>query len=68
MAKTEYKTLTITASAGAVKFNVEKFDADCTQKINAAASELSSDGWELLSVASLGGFGGSYTLVFKRDI
>jgi len=47
---------------------VEKFDADCTQKINAAASELSSDGWELFTVASLGGFGGSFALIFKRDV
>ena len=68
MAKTEYKTLTIMASGGTVKFNVEKFDEDCTQKINAAASELSSDGWELFTVASLGGFGGSFALVFKRDV
>lgn len=66
MAKTEYKTVTITASGGAVKFSAEKFDADCTEKINAAASELSSDGWELFNVFSVA-VAGIYTLVFKRD-
>jgi len=44
MEKMEYKTVTINASGGAIKFSAEKFDSDCTEQINKTTNELNVDG------------------------
>ena len=65
--KTEYKTVTIRASGGTMKFSEAKFDESCTEQINKVATKLGVDGWELLNVFSVR-LEGTYSLVFKRSV